>query len=563
MSKTIYTKAIKTLEFFAYILAFWSFGVLFLEPIIAYYMNTTLVENLTALANILLLILTIIGRLLQRDLTRQKKIIIFDVVILIMGSLLFFYQAKFVIFFLLIRQTYFILTFLIFRAFEGRFYRFLTANPPVSLMLSFIAVITVGAILLMLPASSNNGTVTPFVDALFTSTSATCVTGLTVVDTPTHFSIFGQIVILLLIQIGGLGIMTISTAFALLMGQRLTLKLENVMHSVVGETQTVNLFELLKNIIFVTLSIEAIGAAVLFLSFSRTLEPLRAFYFAVFHSVSAFCNAGFDLYTDNMMAFVDNVNVNLGITFLIILGGIGFTVIIDLVHYLTGKEKGKHLSLHSKMVLMTTAGLILGGFVAYFIAEYYASMKGFTVSRRLLASWFQSVTTRTAGFNTIDNSQLSSASVLISLILMFVGASPGSTGGGIKTTTFAVLLMSVTSMLTGKRDLTIFNRKISQANTREATSLITLAGGILLFILFFLLLTQPFAMHKIVFEAVSAFGTVGLSMGITGQLTVLGKLLITLLMYIGRIGPLTLIYALSLYKRQGNVEFAEEKIAIG
>lgn len=563
MSKTIYTKAIKTLEFFAYILAFWSFGVLFLEPIIAYYMNTTLVENLTALANILLLILTIIGRLLQRDLTRQKKIIIFDVVILIMGSLLFFYQAKFVIFFLLIRQTYFILTFLIFRAFEGRFYRFLTANPPVSLMLSFIAVITVGAILLMLPASSNNGTVTPFVDALFTSTSATCVTGLTVVDTPTHYSLFGQIVILLLIQIGGLGIMTISTAFALLMGQRLTLKLENVMHSVVGETQTVNLFELLKNIIFVTLIIEAIGAAVLFLSFSRTLEPLRAFYFAVFHSVSAFCNAGFALYTDNMMAFVDNVNVNLGITFLIILGGIGFTVIIDLVHYLTGKEKGKHLSLHSKMVLMTTAGLILGGFVAYFIAEYYASMKGFTVSRRILASWFQSVTTRTAGFNTIDNSQLSSASVLISLILMFVGASPGSTGGGIKTTTFAVLLMSVTSMLTGKRDLTIFNRKISQANTREATSLITLAGGILLFILFFLLLTQPFAMHKIVFEAVSAFGTVGLSMGITGQLTVLGKLLITLLMYIGRIGPLTLIYALSLYKRQGNVEFAEEKIAIG
>ncbi len=563
MSKTIYTKAIKTLEFFAYILAFWSFGVLFLEPIIAYYMNTTLVENLTALANILLLILTIIGRLLQHDMMRQKKIILFDVVILIMGSLLFFYQAKFVIFFLLIRQTYFILTFLIFRAFEGRFYRFLTANPPVSLMLSFIAVITVGAILLMLPASSNNGTVTPFVDALFTSTSATCVTGLTVVDTPTHFSIFGQIVILLLIQIGGLGIMTISTAFALLMGQRLTLKLENVMHSVVGETQTVNLFELLKNIIFVTLSIEAIGAAVLFLSFSRTLEPLRAFYFAVFHSVSAFCNAGFALYTDNMMAFVDNVNVNLGITFLIILGGIGFTVIIDLVHYLTGKEKGKHLSLHSKMVLMTTAGLILGGFVAYFIAEYYASMKGFTVSRRLLASWFQSVTTRTAGFNTIDNSQLSSASVLISLILMFVGASPGSTGGGIKTTTFAVLLMSVTSMLTGKRDLTIFNRKISQANTREATSLITLAGGILLFILFFLLLTQPFAMHKIVFEAVSAFGTVGLSMGITGQLTVLGKLLITLLMYIGRIGPLTLIYALSLYKRQGNVEFAEEKIAIG
>ncbi|HNX37543.1 MAG TPA: TrkH family potassium uptake protein [Candidatus Cloacimonadota bacterium] len=563
MSRTIHAKALKMIEFFAYILAGWSFAVLFLEPIFSYYTNVRIVENLTALANILLLVLTILSRLMQPSLEGQKKIMIFDVVILIMGSLLFIYRAKFVIFFLLIRQTYFILTFLIFRAFEGRLYRFLTSNPPVSLMISFMAVILVGTILLMLPAASNQGVVTSFVDALFTSTSATCVTGLIVVDTPKYFSIFGQIVILILIQVGGLGIMTISTAFALIMGQRLTLKLENVMHSVVGGSPTLNLFELLKNIMAVTLIIEAIGAVVLYFSFVKVLEPLRAFYFAVFHSVSAFCNAGFSLNSDNLMPFVDNVNINMGITFLIILGGIGFAVIIDMFHYFTGKEKGKQLSLHSKIVLVTTAGLIVGGFIAYFIAEYYASMKGFTLSRRILASWFQSVTTRTAGFNTIDNGRLSSASVLVSLILMFVGASPGSTGGGIKTTTFAVLMLSLISMLTGKRNLTVFNRKISLSNYREATSLITLAGGILIFILFFLLMTQPFSMDKIAFEAFSAFGTVGLSMGITAKLTALGKLLITLLMYIGRIGPLTIIYALSLYKRQGNVEFAEEKIAIG
>ena len=563
MNKKLNSTALKYIEIFAYILAFWSFLVLFLESIISFYLDFKMVESLTALANILFLVLTIVGRFSQPDFSRQKQIILFDVIMLMMGSLLFIYQAKFVIFFLLIRQTYFILTYLIFRAFEGRFYKLLTDNPPVTLMLSFMGVILVGTAMLMLPAASVENKVTPLVDALFTSTSATCVTGLTVVDTAKYYSIFGQIVIMLLIQIGGLGIMTISTAFALIMGQRLTLKLENVMHSMMGEAQSFDIFALLKNIVLVTLIIETIGATILYLSFVRVMEPLRAFYFAVFHSVSAFCNAGFSLYSTNLVSFIDNVNVNLAITFLIILGGIGFAVIIDLHHYLLGKEKGKRLTLHTKMVLITTAALLVGGLIAYLISEYNYSMRGFGVSRRILASWFQSVTTRTAGFNTIDNSLLSSGSVLVSLILMFIGASPGSTGGGIKTTTFAVLVLSVTSMLRGRKDLTLMNRKISLSNAREATSLVTLALSILLMIIFILMMTQPFSFEKIAFEAVSAFGTVGLSMGITADLNNLGKLLITLLMYIGRIGPLTLIYALSVSKRQGNVELAEEKIAIG
>ncbi len=562
MPHRILIKALKRTEFVAYLLAGWSFAVLFMEPIISYYTSYTLIENLTAIANVLVLGLAIISRLLDHK-EAGKKIIYADLVMLIMGALLLFYQAKFVIFFLLIRQMYFILTYFIFNAFEGKFYRLLSSNPPVTLMLSFLGLIAVGTFLLMLPASSQSGYVTPFVDALFTSTSATCVTGLIVKDTPVYFSVFGQIVILMLIQLGGLGIMTVSTAFALMLGQRLNLKLENVMHSVVSGSPSIDIFQLLKNIVYVTVIIEIVGAAVLYTRFIQDMQPLQAFYFSVFHSISAFCNAGFSLFSDNMMSYVGSYTINFGITLLIILGGIGFSVVIDLYRYFTSKARNKRLNLHSKLVLVTSAILLVGGMIAYFMAEYKISMAGFTVPERLLASWFQSVTTRTAGFNTIDLSRLSSASILISLVLMFIGASPGSTGGGIKTTTFAVLILSLTSMLKGKKDLSTFNRKISLDNYREATSLITLAAVLVITVIFILMLIEPFSFEKIAFEAFSAFGTVGLSMGITSSLSFPGKLLITLLMYIGRIGPLTIIYALSISRRQTNIEFAEEKIAIG
>jgi len=562
MPHRILIKALKRTEFVAYLLAGWSFAVLFMEPIISYYTSYTLIENLTAIANVLVLGLAIISRLLDHK-EAGKKIIYADLVMLIMGALLLFYQAKFVIFFLLIRQMYFILTYFIFNAFEGKFYRLLSSNPPVTLMLSFLGLIAVGTFLLMLPASSQSGYVTPFVDALFTSTSATCVTGLIVKDTPVYFSVFGQIVILMLIQLGGLGIMTVSTAFALMLGQRLNLKLENVMHSVVSGSPSIDIFQLLKNIVYVTVIIEIVGAAVLYTRFIQDMQPLQAFYFSVFHSISAFCNAGFSLFSDNMMSYVGSYTINFGISLLIILGGIGFSVVIDLYRYFTSKARNKRLNLHSKLVLVTSAILLVGGMIAYFMAEYKISMAGFTVPERLLASWFQSVTTRTAGFNTIDLSSLSSASILISLVLMFIGASPGSTGGGIKTTTFAVLILSLTSMLKGKKDLSTFNRKISLDNYREATSLITLAAVLVITVIFILMLIEPFSFEKIAFEAFSAFGTVGLSMGITSSLSFPGKLLITLLMYIGRIGPLTIIYALSISRRQTNIEFAEEKIAIG
>lgn len=554
---------LKHIESVAYVLAGWSFLVLFLESIISHYVSYRSLEIVTALANILLLSLTILNNLFAPDKSSNNKVVVLDVAMLALGTVLFFYQVKFVIFFLLIRQTWFIVQYLLFRAFEGRLYKALTNNPPVSLMLSFAFVILIGTVLLMLPAASVSGRVTPPVDALFTATSATCVTGLIVFDTGSYFSLFGQLVILALIQIGGLGIMTISTAFALIMGQRLTLKLESVMYSVMGKNTQFDLFQLIKSVVLVTAIIEISGAILLFFVFSASMNPAAAMYSSIFHSISAFCNAGFSLFQDSFISFGDNPLLNFTITSLIILGGLGFAVLIDLYRYVVKADKVRKLNLHSKIVLSASFILLLIGFVAIYWAEYHGAMQSFTISRRVMSSWFQSVTMRTAGFNTIDFSVINPATVLVSLALMFIGASPGSTGGGVKTTTFAVLLLSVSSMLRGRKELSLFNRKISLSNHREATSLITLAALIVFVVIFILLMVEGKAFDKIIFEAISAFGTVGLSMGITARLSIVGKLLITLLMYIGRIGPLTMIYALSLRKVQTRISFAEEKIAIG
>lgn len=556
-------KTLRQVEIAAYLLAIWSFLVLFLEPIIGFYTNYARVEFFTALANLVLLLLTILNRVLLGESKERHRILLFDVAMLILGSIFLVSQAKFVIFSLLIRQTYFILQYILFRAFEGKLYRWLTGNPPVTLMLSFLLVILFGAILLMLPVSSKLKTVTPFMDALFTATSATCVTGLVVVDTGTHFSFFGQMVILMLIQIGGLGIMTISTVFAIILGQRINLKLENIMYQVVGGSYAVNVFQLLKSIVLVTLVIESVGTLLLFARFAQDFQPMEALFLALFHAVSAFCNAGFSPLGNNLVSYVDSLAVNLVITALIIAGGLGFSVIIDLQHHALKKDRARKLNLHTKIVLVTTAFLLVLGFIVFYLAEYNGAMRGFSIHRRILSSWFQSVTLRTAGFNTIDLSQIGKASVLISIVLMFIGASPGSTGGGIKTTSFAVLTLSVISLLKGKRHISVFKRRIHEYNFREATGLIMISITIILVVLFFLMLVEPHAFDKLLFEAVSAFGTVGLTLGITPQLTVIGKLLITVLMYVGRIGPLTMIYAFSTRAKQININYAEEKIPIG
>ncbi|PID27586.1 MAG: potassium transporter Trk [Candidatus Cloacimonadota bacterium] len=438
-------------------------------------------------------------------------------------------------------------------------------SPSVIVLLSFLGTIAAGTFLLMLPEATTEGVRFPFADALFTSTSATCVTGLAVVDTGTYFSRFGQIVILLLIQTGGLGIMTVSTAFAMLLGQNMTMKSQSLMQNVVGESSLPNMFDLIKNIVYVTLFFEGLGAAFLYLTF-RTVEhpPSDIIYHSVFHSVSAFCNAGFSLNSDSFSSMYSNIPLNYTIMMLIITGGIGFSVMTDIRKNILQKFQPQRFSLHTKLVLVTTTLLIFFGAGFYFVAEYSGTMSGFAFTDRITASMFQSVSTRTAGFNTIDNGQLSQASVLLTLFLMFAGASPGSTGGGIKTTTLAIICLSVWAILQGDDDVTVFRRKISDRSLKKVLSLIAVSAVVLFFLIFILFLTEKsLSFETVVFEAVSAFATVGLSMGITSKLSVAGKIIITVLMYLGRVGPLTLIFALSEKKLKKSFAYTEENISIG
>lgn len=547
----------------AYLLAFWSLLVLFFEPVIGYYADYSAVVFYTALANLLLLALAILNRVLFGEVRGTQKVILFDVILLALGILLMLFNAKFVIFFLLIRQTYFILQFMLFRFSKGRLYHWLSDNPPVTLMLSFAVVIFIGTILLMLPVSSAHNRVTPVVDAFFTATSATCVTGLIVVDTGSYWSMFGQIVILILIQLGGLGIMTVSTVFALLLGRNINLKLKHVMTHMVGGSRTVNIIALLKNIVLVTAVIEAVGAVLLFLKFSQVFPTQKAVYASIFHSISSFCNAGFSIFSDNLMSFGSSVIVSLVVPLLIFIGGIGFTVIIDLGRFFFTGGRVRKLSLHSKIVLTASGILIIAGFIAFFILEYNGTMQGFSPIRRFMSALFQSVTTRTAGFNTIDTAALGRTSLLVAMLLMFIGASPGSTGGGVKTTTFSVLVLTIISMIRGKRDIAAFKRRLPFGNFREATALTILSALIIFIVVSVMMLVEPHSFEDVMFETMSAFGTVGLSTGITSKLTNIGRVMITILMYIGRIGPMTLIYAFAIKRKHTNINYAEETIAIG
>jgi len=467
-------------------------------------------------------------------------------------------------FYLIGRQTFRLIRDMALGHFDGKILDKLSENPPVFVLFSFIFTIFIGTLFLMLPIATVSGKVTSLVGALFTSTSATCVTGLIVYNTGTHFTLFGQIVILILLQIGGLGIMTISSAFAVMLGQKLSLRSENLMQNVVNETNKIDMVSLMKHIVIVSFLFEILGSIILYFTFRNEFASTpKAVYHSIFHSISAFCNAGFSLYQDSFVGFRSNLNINFVITTLIIIGGIGFPVLMDIKKNVLERFKLNRLSLHSKIVLVSSFVLILAGTFAFFISEYNSQMKGFSLTERILSSYFQSVTTRTAGFNTIDNAGLSRASAFISNLFMFIGGSPGSTAGGIKTTTFAIVLISVVSMFKGERDVNIFQRKVSETIIRRVLALIAASITLISFIIVLLLLIEPFGFEETLFEAFSAFGTVGLSMGITPHLSMTGRLLIILLMYLGRVGPLTLIFAISESKAKTSFSFTEEKISIG
>ena len=429
--------------------------------------------------------------------------------------------------------------------------------------LGFLLIIFGGAVLLWLPISSKSGGFTGFSDAFFTSVSATCVTGLAVRDTAGYWSIFGKCVILVLIQTGGIGFMSLFTLTAMLMGKTIHLRQRKLLMQSAGGLQLGGIVALLKKIIIGTLIFEGSGAVLLCFRFCPQMGFWKGLCSAVFHSVSAFCNAGFDImpgeYT-SMTAYVHDPLVNLVLMGLILVGGLGFAVWSDI------KKCGLRFSryrLHTKIVLVSTAVLSAGGTALFYIAERDGLLAGMSFWEALLAAAFGAVSPRTAGFSALDLSRLSGAGVLTVVMLMFIGGNPGSTAGGIKTTTLWVLIMTAAASARRSKNVEIFKRRISEDTARRASAVITLYLSAVIFASFVICVAEGLGFGEVLFETVSAAATVGLSMGITAKLGLLSKIILMVLMYGGRVGGLTLGMVLAEKKVNVPLESPKEEILIG
>lgn len=429
----------------------------------------------------------------------------------------------------------------------------------------FFAVILIGSVLLMLPFASRDGQTTNYVDALFTATSATCVTGLVPFDTYTHWSVFGQIVILLMIQLGGIGFMTVITMATLFMRHKIGLQNRMLIMESAGTITLSGISNLVKRIIGGTAVIELIGAALLATQFIPEFGVLRGIYYSVFHSISAFCNAGFDLmgYTEpgaSMMVFNDNAVVLLTLSLLIIIGGIGFFVWEDII---VCKANFKNYKIHTKLVLVVSAVLTVVSFLLFFFFEYDGAFKNMSISDKLLNAFFQSVTPRTAGFASIDMSTLSEPGSIVTIVLMFIGGSPGSTAGGVKTTTIAVILLSTIAYLQEDNNVTVFKKRIEDKMVRRASSIAFIYFSMIFASALALSWIEPIGIREVLFEVVSAVATVGLSMNVTAMLSSASKVILIVLMYAGRIGALSFIMLLTKRNKTAILKRPTGKIMIG
>jgi trk system potassium uptake protein TrkH len=438
-------------------------------------------------------------------------------------------------------------------------------QPAQLLAISFMVAILIGTLLLALPFSTQSGQIS-FVDALFTATSAVCVTGLTVKDTSTYFSTAGQLILLILFQLGGLGIMSFSTLILFVAGKKVSIKDRIIIQEGYAWSKIKNVKVLLRNIFVYALIIELVGTLFLYLHWCQKFSGQRAFFESVFHSVSAFCNAGFSLSSDSFIACRGDLWLNLILMTLIVLGGLGFLVLQEFKEVIVAliERKKVRISLHTKLVLTLTSILIVGSALSLFVIEGNRAMLGFGMKEKILASFFQAVTARTAGFNTMALNSLSVASVFMLITLMFIGASPGSTGGGVKTSTAGVIFAFLRSRIHARESISLFYRTLPLDLVIKAFAVITLSIGLIFLAVFIFFIAQPDeSMKRVFFEVVSAFGTVGLSLGITPKLSGLGKTVLVLTMFIGRIGPLTLLYAFSRRRAYGKFEYVEESVMIG
>lgn len=436
-------------------------------------------------------------------------------------------------------------------------------NPPRFFALGFLGLILVGTVLLMLPAATTDRHQLSFIDALFESASAVCVTGLVVVDTKSTFTLFGQLIILSLIQIGGLGFMSFGAFIALVLRKNIGFNDRSLIKESYNQYSNEGIVKLVKFILLFTLISEVIGTLILGIRWGGEFGYPVSFYYGLFHSISAFNNAGFDIMGNysSMTYYAGDAIVTLTLTILLILGGIGFIVILDVVR----KRSFIKYTLHTKLVLFMTLFLIVAGTTAIFIFEFSnpATLGQMSLGDKLTAAYFHGVVPRTAGFNSLDMTSLTLDSQLVTMLLMFIGGGSGGTAGGIKITTFVLLVLAVWGLIKGNKDVNIFRRRVPNELIFKAFSITTYSAGLIILYVFILAWTEKAPLNILLFEIISAFGTVGLSMGLTTDLSETGKVLIALLMFMGRVGPITIAFALAVQHQSPHYRNPEERIIIG
>lgn len=444
-----------------------------------------------------------------------------------------------------------------------KFNNLIKINPAQTLAIGFLALIIIGTLLLMIPEATKDRHHLSFIDALFEATSAVCVTGLVVVDTESTFTLLGQLVLLVLIQIGGLGFMTFGILIALFLGKNIGLKGRLMIQESLNQISLEGMVRLVKFVLIFTFITEGIGAIFLSIRWASDFGFPKALFYGIFHSISAFNNAGFDLMGNfkSMTEYVGDLTIILTLSSLLIIGGIGYTVILDIIK----KRSFKKLSLHSKLVILVSLGLNIVGSILIFILEFNnpGTLGDLSLKEKILGAYFHGVVPRTAGFNSLNLSDLTLSSQFVSIVLMFIGGGSGGTAGGIKVTTFVVIILAVWTLIRGRDNVFVMRRSIPKDLIFRAFSITVYSIFIIFLTLFILTITEKAPLNVLIFEVTSAFGTVGMSLGLTPELSPIGKVVISILMFIGRVGPLTIAFALARVNKKQAFKYAEEKIMIG
>ena len=438
----------------------------------------------------------------------------------------------------------------------------MNVSPVKTIIIFFIALILLGTVFLCLPFAKQDNAKFSLITCLFTATSAVCVTGLSVVSIRDYFTNFGQIVILFLLQIGGLGYMLVSTGLGLLLG-KMALKDRKIMQELFDISSFNELFRLLKKAVLIVLCIELIGAVILTIGFLKDFNLEQAIYYGIFHSISAFCNAGFSLFENSLENFSNNPTILYTIIVLVVLGGLGFFVLVDIIDKFRGKNI--KLTFHSKVIIYMTLGLILFGFVTFFVGQVGSYIKQGSLSWIINNSIFQAISSRTAGFNTLPLDSMNSFTTIFLVMLMFVGGGPGSTAGGIKITTLALVFVFIRAVIKGQNSYVLAKKDIDSDLVKKALLVFILMTVLVCLFISLMLLVEPnLDTVKVIFESVSGFCTVGLSFGITSNLSIIGKILLILSMLVGRIGAITiLIYLMNIKPVVNNIRYPDGKILIG